>query len=205
MLCVIFTIILLISIAFHIFLASNVSIVRIFLKTASITLAISIFPIIILVLFEQYKHKNLQLKRATTLTETLKNRNDKLLAENTTQVPYRLPLLIRSENNHVELQLNPQDLIYIKSDGNYVEVYYNNDHIVQKKVIRNRLKAMEATLPNTLFFRCHNRFLVNGNYIFKVEGNARNLILHLKGVSEPIPVSRAKVNATNTFLGNIIK
>lgn len=170
------------------------------IKTTSITFAVSIFPILISVLFEQYRHQKLQIKRAADLTSALKKENSELKNQTSQTTLTREKLLIRSENNDVEIQLNPQDLVYLKSDGNYVDLFYLDSNSLKKQLIRNTLKNIEAELPSAQFFRCHNSFIINGHHILKVEGNARNLMLHLKEVSETIPVSRTKAKTISGFL-----
>ena len=198
-------IILLISVTFILFQKSEMPLVALFYKIAFTTIAISILPILVLVLFEQYRHQKLQLKKAATLTVLLKNQNEQLLRNKQENSSTNELLLIKGDNDAIEIQLKPQDLIYFKSDGNYLEIYFNNVNKIQKKVIRNRLKTIENSLPHKLFFRCHNSFIINGNHIVKIEGNARNLTLHLKGISTPIPVSRTKAKAISLFLEKLQK
>jgi DNA-binding LytR/AlgR family response regulator len=198
-----FNITVLIFIVFLLVYPSTEPVATRFLQITSVTLAISILPMLVLVLFEQYKHQQLQLKKATALTEILHKRNEELLANLSQQNNTPALLLIKSENNAIELQLEAEDLIYLKSDGNYVEVYFQQATIIQKKVIRNRLKTLEKNLPQQLFFRCHNSFIVNGKHILQVEGNARNLNLHLKNIQHPLPVSRTKAKDLSNFLENL--
>ena len=191
---------LLISITLVILPTEETSFTSLFFKTTLITVAISIFPILISILFEQYRHQKIQLKKVTELTEALKVRTTNESLKLTGKNPLEESIIIESEKGEVELKLNPNDLLYVNSDGNYIEVNFLNSNQLQKKLIRNRLKNMEALLPSTIFFRCHNSFIVNGNHIIKVEGNARNLILHLRGVVETIPVSRTKAKTISSFL-----
>ncbi|MFD0798713.1 LytR/AlgR family response regulator transcription factor [Maribacter chungangensis] len=176
------------------------TVVALVFKTASLTIGISIFPIIITVLFEQYHHQKLQVKKATSLTTYLATENKKLRATTRISSQPGEKLLIKSDNQNIELRLDPNDLIFMKSDGNYMEVYYHDMDDIKTKLIRNTMKSITAVLPNTSFLRCHKSFIVNGNYIIKVEGNARNLELKLKGVATNIPVSRAKVKEVSKFL-----
>lgn len=171
-----------------------------FLKTSSITISIGILPILILLLFEQNSYQIKQVEKANQLNTYLKRENNELRSVITDKSVPPNKLLIKSENEGLELQLNPMDLIMLKSDGNYVEVFYLNADQLKKKLIRNSLKKLEGILPQDIFFRCHNRFLVNGNHIVKFEGNARNLELHLHAYPDKIPVSRAKVKAISSFL-----
>ena len=205
-LLVLCNIVFLILIAFLIFKPNKAYVLTLFLDIASTTVAISILPILVLILFEQYRHQKTQLKKATALTDSLKIHNDELLTSIVhEEANKQQALLIKSESNDIELQLNQQDLIYVKSDGNYVDIHYFNIDKIQKKTIRNRLKRLEDSLPNEVFFRCHNSFIVNGIHIIKVQGNARNLMLHLKGIPTSIPVSRAKASILSAFLENLQK
>ncbi|MFK7797237.1 MAG: LytR/AlgR family response regulator transcription factor [Aureispira sp.] len=200
---VLLSIIVLLFVFFFLINPNTFAAPNLLLKITSTTLAISILPMLVLVLFEQYRHQQLQLKKATALTEVLSKHNKELLTN--LHQPNNPPttLLVKSENNTIELQLDTADLIYLKSDGNYVEVYFKQATQVQKKVIRNRLKSLEEALPSQLFFRCHNRFIVNGKHILKIEGNARNLNLHLKNIDQTLPVSRTKAKDIANFLENL--
>jgi len=199
-LATVFIIIIVLSISILFFQDDNKSIFSVLFQTASVTMGISVFPIVISVLYEQYRYKNLQYKSAMALTKSLKNDNINLRSAIPKTSSTNNRIIIKSENDELELQLNKQELIYIKSEGNYNEVYYLHSKQIQKKLVRNRLKNIEAILPQTTFFRCHNSYIINGNYIMKVEGNARNLVLQLKYSQEDIPVSRSKAKTISTFI-----
>lgn len=155
------------------------------------TLAISFFPVLIMVLYEQYHHQKVRWRQADDLNrELLKKQSASPQRAPTPSPPAKIVLV--AENEKVALLINPMDLSFIKSEGNYVEVFYHQNRKVQKELIRNSLKTIQDQLPSTDFFRCHNRFLINLHYIQKVEGNARNLELVLENIEEKIPVSRSK-------------
>jgi len=202
-LCVVFIIIIVLSVSILFTQDNYTSISPVLFQTASITIGISIFPIAISVLFEQYRHQRRQYKRATVLTKSLKNENSQIHSTNTAKSRTKNKILVKSENEDLELQLSQQDLVYIKSEGNYIEVYYLHSNQIQKKLVRNRLKNMESILPETTFFRCHNSYIINRTYILKVEGNARNLELQLKYCEETIPVSRSKAKIMSTFIEHL--
>ena len=172
-------------------------------QIASITIGISIFPILILVLFEQYRHQKIQVKRAAALTNSLKKENKLLKNSESERHLFQEKLLIRAENNEIELQIQARNLVYLNSSGNYVDLFYLDSNSLKKQLIRNTLKNIEATLPPRTFLRCHNRYIVNGHHIIKIEGNARSLMLHLREVVEPIPVSRTKAKSISRFIENL--
>ncbi|NNL32318.1 MAG: response regulator transcription factor [Flavobacteriaceae bacterium] len=66
--------------------------------------------------------------------------------------------------------LNTDDIIFVESDGNYSTLFLTNK---QKMVVTKKLKEVNAILPEQLFFRIHNSYIVNLNKIkefFKTEG-----------------------------------
>lgn len=155
------------------------------------TLAISLFPVLILVLYEQYHHQIIKTRQAEQLNHELhkKQNTGSPSAHDSTNF---VKVVLMAENDKVALQVDPMDLFFVKSEGNYVEVFYYQNREVQKELIRNSLKAIEEQLSASVFFRCHNRFLVNLHHILKIEGNARNFEIELNNVEERIPVSRSK-------------
>jgi len=169
---------------------------QLFFDTLLLTLGISTIPMLVLLLFEQNQYQKQQIKKADLLNNKLNNRIKK-------EDQKSQPISFYSEKGVLELKLEPNDILYIKSDGNYIEVFYKNVNTIEKKLIRARLKIAATNLPSSLFFRCHNRFIVNGTKIIKVEGNARNLSLYLKDIKASIPVSRSKANEVSGFLDQI--
>lgn len=169
----------------------------ILVRTAKITFGISIIPIAISILIEQKNYQKEQFLKAIKLSEKLKKeikaiKNEYPKAGN--------KVLFKSDTNDIELQLDFEDIIFIKSDGNYIEVHYSDKNDVTKKLIRNRIKNIESSLPSHLFFRCHNRYIIHKNYVTKVNGNARGLSLELKNCDEIINVSRSKIKDFESFL-----
>lgn len=155
------------------------------------TLAISFFPVLILVLFEQNRHQNSKRQQAEKFNQELL-KSQTVTARKKANPDFSSKIVLLAENKKVALQIAPVDIIFIMSESNYVEVHYRHNQGIGKELIRNSLKSIEEQLPATDFFRCHKRFIINVYHIQKVEGNARNLELILENVAYRIPVSRNK-------------
>lgn len=190
----IFSVLVTISFVFYglfLILSPQTSRLELFSLVVFRTLAISLFPVLILVLYEQNHHQKIKRRLAEQMNqELLKKQNS--ASKKTHNITYSAKMVLVAENDKVALQIAPMDLFFLKSEGNYVEVFYHQNQKVHKELIRNSLKAIESQLYDSIFFRCHNRFLVNLQHIQKVEGNARNLELVLDRIEEKIPVSRSK-------------
>lgn len=66
--------------------------------------------------------------------------------------------------------LEPDDIIYIESDGNYCTLYLKNS---KKIVVTKKLKSFSELLPEEEFFRIHNSYIINLNKVkefIKVDG-----------------------------------
>lgn len=170
---------------------------NVFLKTAKITFGVCIIPIVISILIEQNNYQKKQFLKAQKLSENLKQEISDIKNEKLTGAER---FLFKSDNDDIELQVKFEDIIFIKSEGNYVEVHFKDKNKVSKQLIRNRIKAIEASLPNHIFFRCHNRYIINKNYITRVNGNARGLNLEFENSEESINVSRSKIKDFESFL-----
>ena len=162
------------------------------------TLGISIIPVGVLVLFEQFTHQRRKLQQAQRLTRQLRVESSKKSAD-ASSLPDQI--IFEAENGNIELQLQPEEVLYINSDGNYVEIHYlDSKENTRKKLIRNRLKTFISILPDASFFRCHKSYIVNKRHIIQVQGNARNLELILRETDQRIPVSRSKSDALSDFI-----
>ncbi|MCE7996031.1 MAG: response regulator transcription factor [Roseivirga sp.] len=94
-------------------------------------------------------------------------------------IAHKLPKMLEVRGANGVEQLNPNDIIFIKSDGVYIELHTVNGMVVQRKL----LKDIMDQLPD-FFIRVHRSYLVNVNYI----GQRSSSHLIVKG--KEIPVSR---------------
>lgn len=95
------------------------------------------------------------------------------------------------------ISIDPEDILYIESEGNYVNVHYRQGDKIIYKQLRSTIKQMEESLQNhSMFIRCHRAFIVNINHISSAQGNAQGYQLTLSNVHQEIPVSR-------TYLKNL--
>lgn len=90
--------------------------------------------------------------------------------------------------------VQPNTIIYCQSDGNYCHIYLEKN---EKLFVTKKLKEIEELLPDYLFFRIHNSYLINlekVNEYFKTDGFV------VMSNRKKIPVSR---NRKNSFLDKI--
>lgn len=128
-----------------------------------------------------------------TISRVRKNRNQNTLGDEVKKIietlssnknPKRMALPLIGKTIYVNLS----DIIYCKSDGSYTEI-----HLIENEMemLSKKLKDIELQTNNS-FFRVHNSYLVNINYIKEFVKN-EGLYLVLKN-GKTVPVSRTKKN-----------
>ncbi|MFK7949351.1 MAG: LytTR family transcriptional regulator DNA-binding domain-containing protein [Saprospiraceae bacterium] len=152
-----------------------------FFKFIFITTSIGIIPTLFFILIlEQYLSTKNESK-ANLLTKNLL----------TTAIPNQNINIEFGQKQH-QLTLNLADLLCIKAEGNYVEIYYLENDLVNKKLIRSSLSKVKKQLAiHNQIKHCHRSFIVNTEHLEKVTGNARNFNLYLNYLDFAIPVSRS--------------
>lgn len=149
------------------------------------TISIGIFPLTVSGLITLNRNQRRNEELASKIQEK------KLIIKATSDKRISLPSL----NEHEELLVEADHLLYLEAMENYVAVFFKNDLEVRRKMLRNTLKAVKDSLPENDFLQCHRSFIVNLNLVQEVEGNAQGLKLGLKNFKEKkIPVSRKYIS-----------
>jgi two-component system LytT family response regulator len=82
--------------------------------------------------------------------------------------------------------LEPKDIIFIESDGNYSSIHTTNK---KKIVVTKKLKEVNTLLPEEVFFRIHNSYIINLKKVKEFLKTDGYVVLEN---DEKIPVSRQK-------------
>ncbi len=154
------------------------------------------FPIVITTAYNQYAIKALKheaidylLKPIDTddLSETvkkIKKYNKKKLIYSATIPVLQKKITFKTDGKLVFLESD--EIIYAESDGNYSTIYLVDGH---KIVLTKKLKEVNELLPEDIFFRIHNSFIVNLSKIKEFIKTDNYIILK---PNHKIPVSRQK-------------
>lgn len=97
----------------------------------------------------------------------------------------------KSDYTKDSLSIKVSLLLFIRAANNYIEVFWKEGEVVKSQMIRTSLKKAEEILNEFKFiFKCHRSFMVNINYIDKIEGSIQGYKLHFDKVGFSIPVSK---------------
>jgi DNA-binding LytR/AlgR family response regulator len=100
-------------------------------------------------------------------------------------------VIIKSDNGKEKVEINLNELQFIRSANNYIEIFWKNNDQIKKSLIRSSLlKAEESLKKYACIFRCHRTSIVNINNISEVSGNSQGYKLIFKNIEQTIPVSR---------------
>ncbi|RLD56315.1 MAG: hypothetical protein DRJ01_15415 [Bacteroidetes bacterium] len=100
-----------------------------------------------------------------------------------------------SDYKNDTLTIKADLLIAIKSSDNYIEVYYKNNEIVKKQIIRSSLKRVEELINRYEFIlRCHRSYIVNIKFINEIQGNPQGFQLFMVDTNFTVPVSQKYIH-----------
>jgi len=86
-------------------------------------------------------------------------------------------------------------LLIIRAANNYIEVFWKEGKEIKSQMIRTSLKSAEELLEEHRFiFKCHRSYMVNTNFIDKMEGNVQGYKLFFEGLNFSVPVSKNFAN-----------
>jgi len=157
---------------------------------------VCLLPLIILIIL--YKNKSL-----ADVIETLQEQNEYYLSRigEYEEIGGEEEIDIISANNSDRLTIKIKNIVSVKSADNYIEIFYLENDLVEKKLIRNTLKNIETQLANrTSFIRCHRTSIVNTKYIEKLESTYSGNNLRMSCYEEMIPVSRQYLRSVREAL-----
>ncbi|MGE0077918.1 MAG: LytTR family transcriptional regulator DNA-binding domain-containing protein [Bacteroidales bacterium] len=147
-------------------------------------LLMAVVPISALIVVNHNKMLRSHLKLANELSKKLKENKsilDKIVYFN-------------SDYQKDSLAIKASLLLLIRSANNYIEVFWKENQIIKNQMIRCSMIYAEEILKEYKFiFKCHRSYIVNINYIDKIEGNSQGYKLFFENINFPIPVSKNSV------------
>lgn len=83
------------------------------------------------------------------------------------------------ENGNFKFGIKVEDILYLEAADNYVVIYFFELNSIQKQILRNSLKNLEAGLKQFGILRCHRSFMVHTDLIRQVRKEPKRYLLYL--------------------------
>jgi hypothetical protein len=145
----------------------------------------AVIPISVLIIVNHNKMLRTHLKLADELSRKLKENKtiqDKIVYFN-------------SDYQKDSLAIKISSLMFIRSANNYIEVFWKEGEKIKNQMVRSNMHYAENILKEYKFvFKCHRSYIVNINYIEKIEGNSQGYRLFFEKVEFPVPVAKTSVS-----------
>ena len=122
------------------------------------------------------------------------------LADNETvlQAAY---IQILDEKGEMRLSVRRENLLLIESADNYVCVWYMNNNVLKKVLVRNTMKQVAMQLANTRVVRCHRSYMVNLDVIKVLRREKEGVFIELGVDGAPVvPISKTYADHINEWL-----
>lgn len=96
-------------------------------------------------------------------------------------------ILITGNNQNEVIQFLEKNFVMARSQANYVDVYYIENELIKKEMIRSTLTSLKNKMPSAE--QVHRSYLVNPGQIKKISGNTRKGFITINRLDEEVPVS----------------
>ncbi len=127
--------------------------------------------------------KKWEAKNAENVTQ--KQVVEQLLGSPEKQPDEKRRIVVRTNN---EIQIVPvNEILYLEAFDDYVKIFTSNNYHLKKKT----MNYYEQILDDTVFFRTHRSFIINLQYLTKIEPLEKNNYVALLKNGKKIPLSRA--------------
>jgi len=145
----------------------------------------AIIPISILIVVTHNRQLRTNLKVADELNKKLKENKSSL----------EKIIYFNSDYQKDSLAVKVNLLLFIRSANNYIEVFWKEGDNINNQMVRCSMTNAEELLKEHRFMlKCHRSYMVNVNYIDRIEGNSQGYKLFFQHVNSPIPVSKNMVS-----------
>lgn len=155
-------------------------------KNQLYTLSIGLFvtPALILI-----NHNYLLRKRILEVTNTSIETNQLAINQSSNEV-----IKIESQYKDGRFEIEINNLLYIQSSDNYIDIWFKKGTLLQHKLIRNTLNALEQKLIHPALIRCHRSFIINKNNVRSIKRYAGRYKIMIESINIEIPLSRKYKN-----------
>lgn len=182
---------------------------RLFFLALTWVMVLAPFPTIFFLMWNRNLLLTRNLREATEMNFYLSkkiSREEKEISSEEKEVSSEL--LTFSGGTKEVLQVPAAEFLYAEAEGNYIKVHYRplqGGKIVQKMLRATMKQAEEAIADCPFVIRCHRAYLVNMQWVVKVDGNSQGYRLRLDGSEEEIPVSRAYAKEVKLLIKNKVE
>lgn len=176
--------------------------ISVFLSALFITVAVGIFPIVLITILRQNRLLSISLREAGRINDSLgRGRHN----PNSSQMQQNESVITLSGTGKGDLlEMPASQLLFIEACGNYIKVNYLKNNMTAQKMLRATIKQIEdGIIDYPSIVKCHRAFLVNLSAIRQISGNSQGYRLTLNGTEDEVPVSRAFTSTIKTKIGQL--
>ena len=168
----------------YFFLNNNLGVMKFGFNLVIKLVLTAVIPITVLIIVNHNKILRSHLKLADELSKKLKD--NKLIQE---KVVY-----FDSDYQKDSLAIKLSLLMFIRSANNYIEVFWKEGDTIKNKMVRcSMIHAEEILREYKFIFKCHRSYLINVNYVERIEGNLQGYKIFFDNINFPVPVSKNSV------------
>jgi len=122
--------------------------------------------------------------------QSLSQKMDYILTKKEASIDPDQLVTFKGKGSKDRISLSISNFLYGKAQDNYVELYYLENQLLQKFLIRVSLGKLIESIDYPALIRCHRSYMVNLYHVKAVKGSQNEISLYLNPFDKTIPVSR---------------
>ena len=113
-------------------------------------------------------------------------------------------LCIISDYANFSLEIEQEDFVFAESADNYCILYFYNNNILQKKIVRISLTKLLNQIQTDAIKKIHRSFIVNLKKVTKFKGNSSGYKISLENIQKDLIISRYYIDSVLPVLKNFV-
>lgn len=112
-------------------------------------------------------------------------------------------LRIVSDYANFSLEIQQEDFVFAESADNYCILYFYNNDILQKEMIRISLTKLLNQIQTDTIKKVHRSFIVNLKKVTKFKGNTSGYKISIENIEKKLTISRNYIDSILPVLENL--
>jgi DNA-binding LytR/AlgR family response regulator len=117
--------------------------------------------------------------------------------------PLKQKLCIVPDYGKFSLEIQRDEFVFAESADNYCILFFYNNGILQKEIIRISLTKLLNQVQNDTIKKVHRSFIVNLKKVTKFKGNASGYKISIENIEKELTISRNYIDSVLPVLKNL--
>ena len=155
------------------------------------------FPVAVIYILARFIYLNNK-NKPNENTDVTVNKSKNYCEINESTVKQKLCIV--SDYANFKLEIHEENFVFAESADNYCILYFYNDGVLQKEMIRISLTKLLNQVQTNSIKKVHRSFIVNLEKVIKFKGNTSGYKISIEKIEKKLTISRNYVDLVMPIL-----